>query len=214
VYGSYDNVNWEFVQNDKLYAVDSSSKLRIEFMRPEKYTYYRFKLANNQEKIIFDTAALIYNIETSYKIYFIERLTPKFSVESKDKKTSIIIEGLKNLRLCDITINTDSMFKRTVSTPQGVNKEIYNLLLNGTSYADTTIPLNWQISQEETYIITISDHDDRPIDIRDITVRYYADEVIFEGSANEAYTLEFGANSARTAPVYDIERYKDSKGCD
>jgi hypothetical protein len=41
VFGSYDNIHWEFVQSDMLYAVESKSKLGINFNRPQKYTHYR-----------------------------------------------------------------------------------------------------------------------------------------------------------------------------
>lgn len=209
VYGSYDNLHWEFVQNDKLYVIDDKSKLDIEFHKPEKYTHYRFELANNLEKISFDTINLVYSVNASEKSYFIESLTPAFSVEEKDKTTFLTIEGLKNLRLCDITIETDSMFKRTANAPLTSGKEIYNLSLNETLYTDTTLPLNSQISKEDSYVITIANHDDKPINIKSIAVRYYAGELVFEGSANGSYTLEFGADAAKTAPVYDITRYKD-----
>jgi len=212
IYGSYDNINWDFIQKDTLYAVDDTSKLAIGFARPQKYTHYRLKLANNMEQIIFTAANLIYSIETSEENYFIESLAPTFIVEHTDnKRTDIMIEGLINLRLCDMTIDTDSMFKRTVSTAWGlsVNKELYNLSLNGTSYADTTLPLNWQIPIDDTYTIMIADADDKPININGVTVRYYADEVVFEGAAGEVYTLEFGRDVAKRAPVYDIERYKN-----
>jgi len=116
---------------------------------------------------------------------------------------------MRNLRLCDMTIHTDSMFKRNTSTLYGISKEIYSLSLNGTSYADTTIPLDWQISQEDRLVVTIADGDDKPISIGGITVRYYADDVVFEGEAGKVYTLEFGRDPTKRAPVYDIERYKN-----
>ena len=209
VYGSYDNVHWDYVQKDKIYSIDDKIKLTIEFIQPQKFTHYRLELANNLEQITFNAVNLIYSIETSDETYFIESLSPEFTIESGDKRTDITIEGLKNLRLCDITIYTDSMFKRNVNTQHGITKEIYNLSLNGTSYADTTIPLNWNIPQDETYTITIWDDDDKPIDISSIVVRYYADEIVFEGKTGEAYTLEFGRDATHAAPVYDIERYKD-----
>ena len=208
VYGSYDDKNWAFVQNDKIYSIDGKSKLAIRFADTQKYTHYRLKLANNLERISFDSAAIVYNVETSEETYFIESLTPVFSVAHGDRKTDISIDGLKNLRLCDITIDTDSMFKRTVSVPWRGYKELYSLSLNGMSYADTTLPLNWLISSTDACIITIDDGDDKPINVKGITVRYYADEVVFEGKAGEAYVLEFGGDSVKTAPVYDIERYK------
>ena len=209
VYGSYDNIHWDYVQNDKIYSIDNKEKLTIEFARPQKFTHYRLKLANNLEQISFDAVHLIYNVETSEETYFVENLEPFFTIESGDKRTTIIIDGLKNLRLCDITIHTGSMFKRNAYTQQGVSTELYNLSLNGTSYANTTIPLNWIISQDEKYSITIADGDDKPIDISGVSVRYFADDIVFEGKAGDDYKLEFGSDANKAAPVYDIERYKN-----
>ncbi|MDR2712588.1 MAG: hypothetical protein LBB91_05680 [Clostridiales bacterium] len=209
IYGSYDNLNWTFVCEDKLYSIDNKSKLQIEFKEPQKYTHYRFKLANNLEKISFTAVELVYSSKTSEEIYFIESLRPEFRIENKDRGTEIIIAGLKNLRLCDITIESDSMFKRTAATLSGVKKELYNLPLNDISYTDMTIPLDRHISREEIYSIIIDNADDKPINIKGIDLRYYADELVFEGTAGETYTLEFGSSSPAIAPVYDIMRYQD-----
>ena len=209
LYGSYDNIHWEFVQDDKLYQVDDVSKLYIAFAKPEKYTHYRIRLDNNLERIAFDAVNLIYSTETNKETYFIESLSHDYSIENDGKYTNIIVEGLKNLRLCDITIHTDSMFQRSVRAPHAAMKELYNLSFDGTSYEDTTIPLHRQVSTDEKYIIIIFNRDDRPIDINGITVRYYADEIVFEAIAGENYTLEFGADHTKTAPIYDMERYKN-----
>jgi hypothetical protein len=208
VYGSYDNIHWEYVQSDKIYSIDNISKLAINFVRPQKFTHYRLRLANNLEHISFDEAKLVYSVETSEQIHFIENLKPVFTVNSSDKQTNIVIDGLKNLRLCDISIHTDSMFKRNVYTAHGISKELYNISLDGASYADTTIPMGWSISQDDTYSITIDDGDDKPISVSRITVRYYADDLVFEWKQGRSYTLEFSGDPGKTAPVYDIERYK------
>jgi hypothetical protein len=209
VYGSYDNIHWEFVTNDKIYVIDDISKLSIEFSEPNKYTHYRFRLANNLEEISFDTVNLVYSMNARENNYFIESLSPVFHIEEKDQRTYIEIEGLRNLRLCDITIETDSMFKRRVILPLSPGKEIYNLSVYDTSYSDTTIPLDGNISQDEIYSMMIINNDDKPIHINGITVSYYADEVVFEGVSNESYTLDFGVDATRTSPVYDIASYKE-----
>jgi hypothetical protein len=209
LYGSYDGVDWDFVQSDTLYSVEDKSKLVINFYQPHKFIHYRLRLANNQEQISFQTVNLVYSIELSEKIWFIESFSPDYTVKSKDKKTEIIIEGLKNLRLCDLTIETDSMFMRNVRASDGTRKELYYLSINDTAYTDTTLPLNRYILFDDTYTVIIDDADDKPINIKSITVRYYADDLIFEGRTGETYTLEFGIDSVRTAPVYDIIRYKN-----
>jgi len=208
LFGSYDNIYWEFIQSDMLYVVDSKSKLAINFNNPQKYTHYRLRLANNMERISFTEVNLVFNQEISEETYFIESFVPAFTVENEDRRTKIIIEGLKNLRLCDIVIETDSMFIRTASAPWGIQKELYNLSVNGTSYTDTALPLNRQISQDEKFILFINNGDDKPIDIRGITARYFADDLVFQAEAGSAYSLEFGVDLTRAAPVYDIERYK------
>jgi len=208
VFGSYDNINWEFVQSDILYVVESKSKLAVFFNRPQKYTHYRLRLANNMERISFTQVELVFNEEISEETYFIESFVPRFTVENEERRTKIIIEGLKNLRLCDIVIETDSMFIRTVSAEGGNRKELYNLSVNGTSYTDTALPLNRLVSQDEAFTVTINNGDDKPINITGITVRYFADELVFQDSAGGVYTLEFGVDLSRAAPVYDIERYK------
>jgi len=214
VFGSYDNIHWEFVQSDMLYVVDSKWKLEINFNRPQKYTHYRLKLANNLEQISFFRVELVYSLRISEETFFIESFRPEFTVETKDKTSSILIKGLKNLRLCDLQIETDSMFIRNVRASGDRDKELYNLSINGTTYTDMVLPLNRKVSESEIFTVIINNGDDKPINITGITVRYYADDLVFQGNAfhgndDDVYRLEFGADLSRAAPVYDIERYKN-----
>ena len=208
LYGSYDNLNWEFVQNDTIYSIDGKSKLNIELTNTRKYTHYRFKLGNNLERISFDTVTLMYNHFTQEESNFTESLFPDFSTEEKDSRTYISIDGLKNLRLKGISVNADGVFVRTVSSPFGISKEIYNLSFNDASYLDTTIALNGLFSADDTFVLTIDNGDDRPLRVKGITVDYFVDELVFAGGDDGIYTLDFGADDTKTAPVYDIEKYK------
>jgi hypothetical protein len=208
VYGSYDDINWAFIQNDTIYSIEEKSKIAIDFTHPQKFTHFRLRLENNLEQISFDRATLIDSFETGEEIDFIESLEPAFSVISVNKSTEITIRGLRNLRLYDLTLHTGSMFRRNVRTAHGVSKELFNLTLNDTIYSDTSIPLSRMISTEDTYTLTIFDADDKPIEITGLTVRYFAEELVFESNANETYILEFGRDPAKKAPVYDIARYK------
>jgi len=216
LFGSYDNIHWEFVQSDMLYVVDSKSKLEIN--HPQKYTHYRLRLANNLEQISFYNVELVYSLQISEETFFIESFRPEFTLETKDRTTKILIEGVKNLRLCDLQIETDSMFIRNVSALGGNGKELYNLSVNGTTYTDTVLPLNRKVSETEIFTVIINDGDDKPINIEGIVARYYADDLVFQGNEfqgnvfqrnlGDVYKLEFGVDLSRSAPVYDIERYK------
>jgi hypothetical protein len=192
-----------------LYVVDSKSKLEINFYRPQKYTHYRLKFANNLEQISFYAVNLVYSLQLSEETFFIESFKPKFTVETKDKITKLLIEDVKNLRLCDLQIETDTMFIRKVKVHNGNEKELYNLSVNGTTYTDTVLPLNRKVSEDDIFTVSISDGDDKPVDIKSVTVRYYADDLVFQGEARSVYKLEFGEDFKRAAPVYDIQRYKN-----
>ena len=170
---------------------------------------YNVASADLSDILLRDREGVIvpYFIYTSDQDQFIETIYPEFNVEVNDQRTKVTIAGLKNLRLHDITIETDSMFKRTVVVP-GQRVELYNLIFDHREQRQTTITLQGQAPQGETYGITILDGDDQPININSIIVRYYAHHVIFEGRAGEIYTMEFGAHLGRVAPVYDIARYQ------
>jgi hypothetical protein len=190
--------------------IEGENRYKSLRLIPQVYNYSHNKLFDLKIKDRNgETVPYFINSAMSEEIWFIESLTPSFTVESENKRTKIIIDGLKHLRLCDMVIETDSMFIRNFSTPGGVKKELYNLSVNGDLFNDTTLPLGRTVSRDDLYIVTVNDGDDKPITVRGITVRYYADDLVFEGRAGERYTLEFGSDSANSAPVYDIGRYKN-----
>jgi hypothetical protein len=101
------------------------------------------------------------------------------------------------------------MFIRNVRALGGKDKELYNLSVNGTTYTDTVLPLNRKISENEIFTVIINDGDDKPVNINGITARYYADDLVFQRNDSYVYRLEFGVDLSRSAPVYDIGRYRN-----
>jgi hypothetical protein len=141
-------------------------------------------------KIEFEKAELRYSGSRVEKNYFTENLVPKYTVEEKGKETHINISGLKNLKLDEITIASDSIFKRSASTPDSI-EEIYNLSFGNEKYRDTTIQMNQYISKSDIFTVVINNNDDKPIEISSIAVKYLADEIVFDGSAGKALKLDF-----------------------
>lgn len=209
LYGSYDNVHWEHVKEDKIYNVDGNVKLQVEFNLPQKFTHYRFMLDNNLEKISFESVSLNYSIENTSRLYFEETISPEFYVEEIGKHTQIYIQGLLNLRLKDIEIETDSTFKRRAFVEEmSVSQEIYNISFDGIKHSQTAIEMPNRKIRDDTLTIIINNNEDAPIDIAGIKVRYYADEIVFEDKGSETFTLNFSSNSSIPAPIYDIKSYK------
>ena len=208
LYGGYDNIHWEKVQNDMLYDVGINQKLEISFDGVKKYIYYRFKIPNNLEKIEFNSVELSYNSIIKQKENFTADISPKFTVNEKDNTTIVKIAGLKNLKLNSITIETDSMFERKVTFDGSNSQMLYNLNFKDTAYKDTTLELNsYEVGNSAAELI-IENKNDKPISIKKIDVEYFVDELIFDGSKGGNFNLKFGSNEVTTPPSYDIENYK------
>ena len=209
IYGSYDDVYWEFIQYDILYKIGGVSKLRVDFENPQKYTHYRFKLANNLEKISFSSVAVVYQNYVHEYTYFIESTAPAYTVREEEKRSVIVPEGLLNLKIAEIAIETDSMFKRQAADSYGHAKELYNLTFEDASYNDAVMPYYGQQIERPDFEISIYNGDDKPINVNGLKVKYYADELIFEDNGSAFYTVRFERDAGAKAPEYDIARYKN-----
>ncbi|QNU68146.1 hypothetical protein EHE19_006870 [Ruminiclostridium herbifermentans] len=209
IFGSYDNVKWEKVQEDIIYNVDGNRKLEIAFDGIKKYTHYRFKISNNLEKISFTKVTLEHNNVIQEQEYFSNTIEPKFTTEESDSKTVVKISNLKNLKLSSITLKTDSRFKRLVTFNGFESKMLYNLEFENTKYKDLTIPLGQYRVTEDTAEIIISNQDDKPLEILGIEVKYLVDELVFDGSAADEYILKYGNSESKEPKNYDISNYKE-----
>jgi hypothetical protein len=209
VWGGYDGVNWNRIMEDTLYAVDANRKLEIRFTDVLKYTFYRLELSNNLEKVAFPSARLKYNELQRAREYYTSKLDPKYTIEQKGSDTLVKLTGLLNLKLCSITLKTDSMFKRTVSFDNQPSKQLYHLQFNDNVYQDLTIPLGSYVMGSETSSLTIRNGDDKPIDIKGIEISYLVDELIFDGSGSDDYTLRFGNPSIQEPKSYDVASYSE-----
>jgi hypothetical protein len=213
LWGSYDNQHWEKVKNDLLYRVEGNEKLEI-FLGNEgqKYTHYRFKIANNLEKLSFDSVYLKYNNIILDKENFTDVLKPQYTVEEQqeEQKTFVKITGIKNLKLESIELETESIFKRVVSFADNrFQKMLYNLNFRNTNYRDMIIPLDGFVVGTDTVVLAIENKDDQPVKIKGLTIKYYVDEVIFKGVQDGEYQLKFGNREIIKAPSYDLVNYKE-----
>lgn len=208
IWGSYDSTNWEKVKEDVLYSVEGTRKLEINFEGIKKYTFYRFRLSNNLEKVSFSSVELRYSKVQQNREYFTDTISPDFTVEERGNNTVIKVPALRNLKLSSIAIKTDSMFKREVSF-EGVYKMLYNLDFEDTKYRDLTILLEQYRITSNTAEIIIYNKDDKPIEIKGVEANYLVDELVFEGSKAGRYTLRFGNSEMLSPKSYDISNYRE-----
>ncbi len=209
IFGSYDNIKWERVQEDIIYNVDGNRKLEIAFDGINKYTHYRFKISNNLEKISFNKVTLEHNNVVQEQEYFTDSIAPKFTTEEMENTTVVKLNNLKNLKLSRITLKTDSRFKRLVTFNGFESKMLYNLEFENTKYKDLTISLGQYRVTNDTAEIIIDNKDDKPIEILGVEVKYLVDELVFDGSVADEYTLRYGNSESIAPKSYDISNYKD-----
>ena len=209
ILGSHDNKNWELVQNDMIYQVEGNQKLDLHFEGIKKFTHYRFQMGGLTERISFSSVKLVYNQELQSKEYFLDTITPRFTVTTEDKLTKIVIDDIKNLTLYDITIETDDMFKRSVSFA-GYSKILYHLAFKNSQYKDLTIPMNGYQEINDFGLVTILNQDDKPIQINKIVIRRYVEELVFDGSKADSFILKFGNPAITEPPTYDVASYKEN----
>jgi hypothetical protein len=209
VLGSYDNKNWENVQSDLFYQVEGNQKLSLHFDGIKKFTYYRFQMGGLSERISFSSVKLVYNQELQSKEYFLETITPRFTVTTEGKLTKVVVDDIKNLTLYDIRIETDDMFKRSVSFA-GYSKILYHLAFKNSQYKDLTIPMNGYQEINDLGLVTILNQDDKPIQIKKIVIRRYVEELVFDGSKADSFILKFGNPAIKEPPRYDVASYKEN----
>jgi hypothetical protein len=144
------------------------------------------------------------------KEYFIDTFDAPFTTEEVGTTTVITLHNMKNLSISDITLVTDDIFHRTVRYETFSPEELYNLRFTNQNYQDLTLHLNGWKEPEDTSKIYIENLNDQPIHIQKIIVRRFAQEIVFNGENETAFTLLFGSPTLTQKPQYDIGRYRES----
>ena len=213
VFGSYDNQNWEFIATSLIYSVADVYQNEIDLLGSHRYSFYRLRIPTPQEWVAFDVNGW-HRYTSAEFVPFVGVADAYFYTESSDLSTTVTLSGLadtnaslENLRIIGIHIETDSFFKRSVrKNDNSPPITLYRLFFQDTELENTFIPFP-NIPQAEQISFTITDYDDRPINIQSITVEYAIDYVIFRAEAGQEYSLLFGGNLMR--PRYDIENFRD-----
>jgi len=211
LWGSHDGAEWRFVQHDSLYRVDGSEKLAIYFSTVQRYTHYRIKIPNDgNNDLLINGMVLEYSRHAVEQNFFSEPFQPAFDIVQDGRNTVIELHGLRNVRINELTIHTNSRFQRPVSFANGRTQELYNLNFasGGQYYRNLTLNFGGYSGQKDIMPVTIHNGDNIPIDIENITLTYFADEIIFEVGSGTSATLFFGNSSITRPPVYDIVNYK------
>jgi hypothetical protein len=216
IYGSYDNLSWDYISSDKVYRTNDGIKNSLKFGESLKYEYYRIVFLNEYEDLSVENLKAVNVKENLTNISYKETKEIPYDLETKDNISSITITNEDLLKIKQIKINSNDTFDRYYTIGMKDNEtddfryfnsgRIYNIDLENFSTAHKRIELN-SYTKNRFLIIKISNEDNAPIDIESIDITYFIDSIVFEAKENESYTLVLGNENVKK-PNYDIESFK------
>jgi hypothetical protein len=214
VYGSYDGKTWEYIVRDQLYMVRNLIKDEIQLGQPEKYGFYRIIVLNNPERLKINGLDLIDRNTVANWSDFERETKLKYELKHGPDYSMLTIKNPDRLKIKRILVNAEGNFRRTYQITRGSGDEaviktgeIYNFRFKDYTVTKTDIDLSDRPDSNSTLCLKITNYDDPPLKINEITIGYYIDKVIFEDTGSRSYRLYFG-NLKADKPRYDMEYFQ------
>lgn len=215
LYGSYDNLNWEYITSDQVYKADHHISAVIELPRPAKYTCYRIVLQDNIRRIPITRIQPQYSENLEIRKEYTRTTPLRCKVVSQNGESQVTIYNPDRLMLRSLHLKAAGNFHRDYTLAGIANHENLSLA-TGTIYqidigADRADLVSVEVPPLDrrftAYQLTIKDHDDRPLSITGIEATYSVHKLVFP-QQNQGCRLWYG-NPQAPPPNYDLERYKD-----
>jgi len=215
IYGSYDNLTWEYIKSDLIFEVPNQVKDFIYLEDGLKYNYYRIVFINDVEKDVIESAKLVYNKDYAMDEKYSLSKSVSFDLNTKDQKTTVRIDNKDRLKIKGMSIIASDLYNRRFVLSVKNKEEqymqieeggIYQIQLENFEAMNNTINISNTTKSEELMLV-IDNKDDKVIDIKEIQIDYYVDKIVFEGSeTGKSYYVLFG-NKLAKKPSYDIKSY-------
>ncbi|NHN32074.1 DUF3999 family protein [Paenibacillus agricola] len=216
IYGSYDGNGWELLKKEHVYRTDQLEKSTVILDQVAKFSYYRIKVLDNVENLVFPELQLIYNTrETKWKEWTKTVTLPyEIKEESGGGQTLVAIRNDNRLRITKIELAASGSFTRSY-TLQGMDtkevqvdgkRELYRLDFKNVQLQNTTIIGTLPMTQPQL-TITINNQDNPPINLTGMKIDYFVDKLVFEREEGRIYQLLYGNNLAGK-PSYDIGSFR------
>ncbi len=214
VHGSYDGKQWEALKKDYLYRTDQLYKDTIVLDQVNKFVYYRLKILDNVEGLKFPEMELLHDQEQFNWTEYSKAIVPKFTIDHDNQQTIISIVNDDKLKVKKIVFQAEGNFLRSYSLdgPNGTpiqvsgDRELFNLAFEAVQLTNTEIELK-RAEALSQFTIKINNGDNKPLAIKNLTVEYNVDKLIFEDNGSSSYQLIYGNPNAKK-PTYDIEQFK------
>lgn len=217
IYGGYDGKQWSLIMSDTIFQISGSSKNFVIFNKATDFNYYKVKIKNNDDNTKVKDMQASCSFFSQFKESITKTSNLEFNEATKDQNTYIDILNSNRLKIFSIDLNIDGIFNRKYEvytksgksvSSFGVKGSICNFSSSDISVNATTINLIDKPIYSDCIEILVSNLDDPPLNIKNIRVVYYLDEIVFEYSNRPKYKLYFG-NLNCDKPTYDIVSYQN-----
>lgn len=205
LYGSFDNLNWEYIDETTIYDVDDNLNTTID-IPAKKFNYYKVIIINNLGEIDITSLQASYLLEDTRQKEMTRPLNTNYTIEELEKETHITISGVQNRHIQSIKINSDELYNRDVEC-LNTRTTLYNYDFSNVKISNNTIDLHGKYISDDEIEIIIYNEDNAPINIDDVIVTTFYEELVFEADGDSDYYLTYGDKELDKAS-YDMEKYK------
>ncbi len=194
IYGSYDQMNWNFIKEDVVFDVAVGESTEISFLEAVKYPFYRIARQQEQKEVRLEGTEAQYNWEEDKVDAYHESKKWDYKQTEKEKATHLTFDNSNHLPFYQIELTIPGNFRRDY-TLWGTNEDKERICLGeGSLYAmdfeelsaqHTTVPVvNGR--DYSLFEVVIENHDDRPLDIKEAIGTYEVHKLVFKRKENRA----------------------------
>lgn len=217
IWGRNEKSDWINIGTDTIYNFDGFKKTEIDLESEQYYNFYRLVLFNNTDQINITSLTLINDLMDSNTKHLKKKVNLNYEITTEGKKSTISLQNDDNLKIRNLLIETEGIYKRRYSLGGVIEKDriqifktgkLYNFQFKKTHIESNKIELENHFEVYDRLRLYISNEDNPPINIINIQAEYLIDKIIFSSKKNAKYRLLFGNQNAEK-PVYDIEEFKE-----
>ncbi len=203
LFGSNNDIDWEWITSGEIYKTPEKSNLTMEFSK-KRYEYYKVVTPLDKGNIFDEAILKLSDNETGKQEIVKTKLD--YKLEQREKSTILKIKS-KFLPLKNIVLDVDDEFKRNYSVRDEDNLYQEGVISKVGEKSNLEINLE-NVSKSSEITVEIRNGDNLPLKIKSVTGNYVPDRVVFKAVEGENYKVTFG-NENLKKPEYDLGEFVD-----
>lgn len=203
LFGSNNDIDWEWITSGEIYKTPEKSNLTMEFSK-KRYEYYKVVTPLDKGNIFDEAILKLSDNETGKQEIVKTKLD--YKLEQREKSTILKIKS-KFLPLKNIVLDVDDEFKRNYSLRDEDNLYQEGVISKVGEKSNLEINLE-NVSKSSEITVEIRNGDNLPLKIKSVTGNYVPDRVVFKAVEGENYKVTFG-NENLKKPEYDLGEFVD-----